>query len=427
MKVQQSTSLQSANPLRVLVVGGGSDLQPRLRMMFPNIQTVALCRAAALSWIHQLDENQAVVVLNDKSGVDAWIAAARHINAEFPIDTLVSFAELDQDKAAAIGEALGLEFHRPEVVERVNNKVAMRARLRATGVESIPYRRLDSLDDALEFFSEVGPPLMFKPSRGRASTGVNVVRRLEEVAAAYHAAATATAPRVAASTPIAERYVEGPEFSVECITHNGHHYPFAVNEEFKDHESKVEFGHVIPARIDATTEELVVKHVQACLTALGITYGITHTEVIMSPEGPVCLETHLRLAGDEIPRMVHDATGVDMTDLLLRQAAGMDIGQLDVLRDRAERPRYIGAAAIKYLLPPAYGILDRIDGWDHVATIPGVRDHSQSVDEGSVMDGLKSSYSRLGYVRVRADNQVDALSLADKALGTLSVRYSDTP
>jgi hypothetical protein len=141
----------------------------------------------------------------------------------------------------------------------------------------------------------------------------------------------------------------------------------------------------------------------------------------------VCLETHLRLAGDEIPRMVHDATGIDMTDLLLRQAGGVDISRLDEMRRRAERPQYIGASAFKYLVPPALGVLVHIEGWDRIADMSDVRDHGQLVDDGSVMEGLKSSYSRLGYVRVRGETQVDALNLVDKAMASLSVRYREAP
>jgi biotin carboxylase len=405
----------SRRVVRVLTVGGGSDLQPRLRAMFPRLLTVALCRAGALDRVQQPGENQAVVVLNDNAPLDRWLAAGRHINAEFPIDRIAATGELDQDKAAAIASDLGVDFYSPDVVERVHNKVEMRRRLNEQGVDRLPYRDLTSAEDALDFLAAAGAPLIFKPSRGRASAGVTVVTEPGQVRAAYHRAATEHAPRVATSTPIAERFVEGPEFSVECLSHAGRHYVFAVNEEFKDELSKVEYGHVIPARIDAGTEAAVVAHVRACLTALGITHGITHSELIFGPDGPVFLETHLRQAGDEIPRLIADATGLDMADFFLRQVAGEDIGALPELRARRHRPQYRRAAAIRYLVPPAEGVLDRVDGWDDVAALPGVRARAQLVRNGTTMRGLENSFSRLGYVRVQADDSAAALQLIDKA------------
>jgi biotin carboxylase len=227
---------------------------------------------------------------------------------------------------------------------------------------------------------------------------------------------------VAPSTPIGERFVEGPEFSVECLSHGGRHYVFAVNEEFKDELSKVEYGHVIPARINADTEAAVVEHVRGCLTALGITHGITHSELIFGTDGPVFLETHLRQAGDEIPHLIADATGLDMADFFLRQVAGEDIGALPELRARRRRPQYRRAAAIRYLVPSAEGVLDHIDGWNDVAALSGVRAHGQLVKNGTTMRGLENSFSRLGYVRVQADDSAAALQLIDKAFEVITVQ-----
>lgn len=413
---------------RVLAVGGGSDLQPRLRAMFPGLRTVALCRGPALPWVRKPEENDAVVVLHDDATLAQWLSAARYLNADFPIDRVVAMADLDQDKAAAIAADLDIDFYSPDVVERVHDKVAMRRWLHEKGVDRLPYRQLASPQDAADFFVSAGPPLIFKPSQGRASAGVTVLTGPDQVAAAFHKAATEHAPRVAPSQPIGERFVDGPEFSVECLSHDGHHYVFAVTEKFKDETSKVERGHLIPARIDDATEAALIGHLRECLTALEITHGITHSELIFGVDGPVLLETHLRQGGDEIPSLILDATGLDMADFFLRQVAGADIGALPEIGARRERPRYgATAAAIRYLMPSEKdGVLDRIDGWDDVAALPGVRGHGQLVEDGTQMCGLASSYSRLGYVRVQADDASAALRLLDKAFSFLTDRYRST-
>lgn len=406
---------------RVLAIGGGSDLQPRLRAISPELRTVALCRAAALDWVHQLDENHAVVVLHDDSPLQRWLAAARHINAEFPIEKIVAMADLDQDKAAAIAADLGIEFYSADVVERVHNKVEMRRWLHDKGVDRLPYRNLTSRQEAQDFFREVGPPLIFKPSRGRASAGVTVVMTPEAVDEAYRKAATEHAPRVTPSSPIAERFVAGPEYSVECLSHDGHHYAFAVTEKFTDPVSKVEYGHVVPARIDPDTEIALLTHVRHCLTALGITHGITHSELIIGSSGPVLVETHLRQAGDEIPKLIVDSTGLDMADFFLRQVAGEDIAALPELQARRQRPQYHAAAAIRYLLPPSDGVIDHIDGWTQVADMKGVRAQHQIVANGDRAPGLASSYSRVGYVRVQAEDSPAALALIEEAFSAIAV------
>ena len=286
-----------------------------------------------LGWVHQLEENRAVIVLHDDSPLDVWLAAARHLHEEWRIDAIAALAEIDQDKAAAIALDLGVPFHSPETVARVNDKVAMRTALNGAGVESIPFAQVASLGVLEDFFFEHGAPLLLKPAKGRASAGVAVVRSKADLKDAFHLTRDAKAPRLEQSMPIVERYVEGPEFSVETITHEGVHYIFGIAEKFKDDRTKVELGHVVPERISEHESDTLVAHIRRCLTAM-IRQGLTHSEVILGADGPVFVETHLREAGDQIIELVEAATGVDLTELLLQQIAGVDLAQSPEVRAR---------------------------------------------------------------------------------------------
>jgi biotin carboxylase len=411
---------------RYLVVGSGSELQPRLRRMAPDVETVVLCRASALGLVHGVEDNRAVIVLRDNAPVSRWVSAARHIHEEWDVQAVVSFSEIDQDKAAHVAAALGLPGHSIETVLRVHDKARMRARLADAGLERVPFRTAPSLADLEGFYDEVGPPLIVKPNRGRASVGISVVRTRDDLAEAYRRTRDARAPRLDPSVPLAERYVPGAEYSVEALTHNGVHHMFAVTEKFTDPASKVELGHVVPARLPREDEQRVIEHVRDALTALGVRFGITHTEVILGTDGPLIVETHLRGAGDEIIHLVQDATGEDMLDLFLRQTVGIDIGALPALRSRRDGPHYQASGAIRYLATDVPGTLRRIDGWAEVSGLPGVRDARQLVADGSTLDGLHSSRSRLGYARVQAADADSAVALAEAAVGKLLIDHMPT-
>src|SRR5437588_3095450 len=92
----------------VLLIGGGSALQPLLRKVCPEVQTVVLCRATVLPWVHQLGDNQAIVVLHDGSTPERWKAVAQHIHDEWRVDHVGALAEIDQDRAAEIAAMLGV-------------------------------------------------------------------------------------------------------------------------------------------------------------------------------------------------------------------------------------------------------------------------------------------------------------------------------
>ncbi|ANA97714.1 carboxylate--amine ligase [Mycobacteroides chelonae CCUG 47445] len=408
-------------PIRLLVVGGGSELQPRLRRIAHNVETAVLCRASVLPWVHELGENRAVIVLNDELPVAQWIDAAKALRELWPFDNVVSFAEIDQDRAAMIAYSLGIPFHAAETITCAHDKLALRERLREAGVEDVPHVLIPDEAALYRAVEELGLPLIVKPQRGRASAGIAVVESLDDVPGAFTRAADARAPRLQPSPVLAERFIIGREYSVESLSHRGRHFVLAITGKHTDPKSKVELGHVVPAIIDGATEKAILAHTRAALTAIGVESGITHTEVIVSVDGPIIIETHLRLAGDDIPLLVQDATGIDMTELLLRQLVGEDIAAIPELRARVERPQYRSAAGIRYLVPLEDGELVGVEGWDAIEGLDGVVSVENAAEVSTQMKGLESSYSRLGHVRAQGAHSPAVEQTLDKAVASLKV------
>ncbi|MGH3567398.1 MAG: ATP-grasp domain-containing protein [Pseudonocardia sp.] len=406
--------------MRVLVMGGNYHWQPRLRAISPSVESAMLCTVSALHWVHELERPHVVVGLDDGLPAEEWVRAASRLHHDWPIDVVASLNDIDQDKAQAVAAGLGLPFHSARTVVCARDKSAMREELAAAGVEDVPHRQLRSPEELRAFLVEVGPPLLVKPTAGRGGHGVTFVRSVDQVDAAFRRARDWN-PKGMPDVPLAERFVDGEEFSVEAITHDGHHYIVAITEKFKDKSTLVEIGHLVPARIPGGVADAVVGHVRRVLTALGVHYGLTHTEVIVGANGPVTVETHLRKGGDEIEGLVRDATDINLPDLYLRQLLGEDIGRRPELRERAELPHYHASGAIRYLAPDLSGTLVGIHGWDEARARPGVVLTRQLKPTGIVLDGLRSSDDRLGCVRVTASDPHGAAALAESCVDLLRV------
>jgi hypothetical protein len=101
-----------------------------------------------------------------------------------------------------------------DTVGWVHDKHAMRARLRAVGLEDTAAALVTDREMLHAFAAKHGLPLVVKPNGGVASVGVSVARTPADLDACF---ATAVAEHGAFSSPgvLAERFFEGPQFSIE--------------------------------------------------------------------------------------------------------------------------------------------------------------------------------------------------------------------
>ena len=353
----------------MLIVGNGREIPGLARQARPGLRTTMLVRLDALPRVRDQSSHARLIGLPHDRGVSEWVEMARAIHARDPFDHLATYGERDQDKAAAIGAVLGLRTHSPETVRWVHDKLALRERLAALGVDPTPSRRVRGVDEAADFGREYGYPFVLKPIAGTASAGVTVVPGPIDVAAAWAWAAAVKA--VESDEIVAESYLDGTELSVEAFSENGEHRVVCLTGKVKTAGHCVELGHVVRGPFDDATCEVVSRFTVAVLDALGVRDGVTHTEVIVTADGPHVVETHLRPAGDEIPEMIHDTYGVDLIDLLVRQSLGDRLlNRLD--RELKAAADIAGYAAIWYATPAASGRIVSVTGLESARAMPGV-------------------------------------------------------
>ena len=170
------------------------------------------------------------------------------------------------------------------------------------------------------FAAEHGLPLIVKPNGGTASVGVSVARTKADLDACF---TRAVAERNAFSSRgvLAERFFEGPQFSVEGFSEDGEHVFVAITRKYSDPITLAELGHVLPAPLSPADSILIQCCARDVLDALGVRFGPTHTEVVLTREGPRVIETHLRMGSDMCP-VVPVVTGVDLIEMQIRQTMG---------------------------------------------------------------------------------------------------------
>ncbi|WP_151770293.1 ATP-grasp domain-containing protein [Streptomyces abyssomicinicus] len=413
-----STSSASP-PEHVLVVGTGRDFPARLRAALPGTRTTVICHLDYIGKVQDPGANARVIGVRGDAPDDEWIALAAAAHAVDPFTRIGTFGERDQGRYAAIAEALGLQAHSAETVTLVHDKAAMRARLAERGVDTTAAARVGDLAALRDFVRAAGGPCVVKPVSSSGSAGVAKVSGESDLASAFELAAGSYLGLTSAGV-LVEEFLTGPQFSVEAFSEGGEHVMIAVTRKYSDPATFVELGHVSPADVPADTRAEIEAYVTTVLEAVGIEFGPSHTEVVLTPTGPRVIETHIRMGGDMIPTLALEATGVDIDDCTARQALGEKV--LPGIRARLAEASGRGCSAIWFASVAAPGTLEEIMGLEEARALSGVTEVEPMARPGAEVGALESSESRIAYARALAPTEDEAVRAAKAAATALEFR-----
>lgn len=374
---------------------------------------VNLTAIMELSQLHDTDLTiyNRIVGVEKGASLEEWIAAAKYVASIQEIDCLGVFSEPAEYIGVEVAKALGLPYVDFETIDNTHNKISMRKALVEKSVDGTQSVKITKpfADNIKKFMAVVQGPIIIKPMDTRASTGVSCIRNESEISSAVDWLLKAGDVEAF----IAEEFLEGDEFSVECFSEAGKHFHVAITQKSKEGAHFVETGHVTPAPISAEQSEQIFAHVEQVLDALGVASGPTHTEVILTPSGPRLVETHLRVGGDDIDNLVQMTTGVDLHELWVRQVLGESVKD-DLLN--IERS---GTAGIRYLIPDEKGEVIKIKGLDDVRNTENVEKVSVLIEEGEKITDLVDSSARALSVMAQAASHSQLAEILDNAINHL--------
>jgi biotin carboxylase len=247
---------------------------------------------------------------------------------------------------AHIAETLGLPGMTVAAADRCRNKHRTRQTLTEAGLPQPRFVLVDTVEEARAAAAVIGYPLVLKPRGMGASIGVVRVDTATELDTAFAVAERAShggSPAYEGGV-LVEELLTGPEISIDGAVFEGEYHPFFLaRKQVGLAPSFEEVGHVLSADDPLLDDPELGKVLIEAHDALGIRYGITHTEVLLTKRGPAIVEVNGRLGGDLIPYLGKLATGIDPA----RIAVDIATHTRPVIR-HAET----GCAGIRFLYPP---------------------------------------------------------------------------
>ncbi len=218
------------------------------------------------------------------------------------------------------------------------NKFAMRNALFEKGVPSPRYLLVDDSTNLSDMNLDF--PVIVKPTDRSGSRGVTKLTGKSGMISAVTSARDVSFEKKA----IIEEFVQGKEYSVECISFHGKHKLLAITEKFTTGSPNfIETGHFEPATLDRRVYNSVEQVVYSALDALEIVNGASHSEIMIQNDGTIkVVEIGGRMGGDCIgSSLVELTTGINFVHSVIDVALGKE-PELDSEKKNA-------AAGIKFI------------------------------------------------------------------------------
>jgi len=317
---------------------------------------------------------------------------------------------------AYLANSLGLPGISLETAELGSNKLKMKEAFIKVGAMVPKFKLVAEAKDLKPILKEWNNNLIIKPTDNRGARGVLLVDETTNLNWAFdHARKHSDIGEV-----IVEEFIQGAQLSTEGFVVNGICYTVAFSdrnyekiEEYRPYI--IENGGTMPANLDDAVKSKVKHQLQLAANALGLKNGPIKGDIVIDENFNVyIIEIATRLSGgyfctDQIPI----STDVDLVDVTMKQALGMDIEAADLT------PVHKCYIAIRYWFPQKGSLVD-IPDIIKIQKEPDVVKAEIHHKVGSIFGKVEKHPDRLGFVIVTDMNSYD---LAARKANTIISKY----
>lgn len=333
---------------------------------------------------------------------------------EYKIDCIMTLAtDMPIRTVAAVAKELNIVGISEETALKVTNKGLMRKCLKEHNVQVPKFYIVESYEDYSKAIHEMKGRVIVKPVDSSGSRGVFLIDEInncETIKYAYeNSKKFSTNGEI-----IVEEFMEGPEVSVETLSYKGDVHIIAITDKLTTGAPRfVEIGHSQPSILSNNLKKEIELVTTEAVKAMGIDNGPSHTEIIITVDGPKIVELGARLGGDNITtHLVPLSTGVNMVKSCIDISMGNkpDLSSFKIKM----------GSAIRYITSEK-GYIRNIRGIDEAKGMHGVKEVFLTKGIGDSIEEVKSSIDRIGFVISQANTAIEATNICKSAIEIIQV------
>lgn len=306
---------------------------------------------------------------------------------------------------ARVGEACNLNAIDIKMAELFTNKYKMREFCCNNGLKSPEYKLCRNVDEAIEFYNEINKSIILKPIDCNASKGVYKVESEADIRENFDKSMGFSRWQ---KYVLAERYIDGIEFTIDGIKTPNAHYTLAISEKkHYKHNANIASELLFTHCNDKYDYEKLIEVNDAFVNNSELKYGLTHAEYKYEDGEYYLIEIAARGGGNMISSVISRfMSGHDVYKYLVNCSLGdvtdFDFSLEDECKDRA--------AILKFFETPLCGgIVEEIQGLDVLEEEKDVVEYMLNFNIGDRIENAISDSARIGFYIVCSEN-VDKLN-----------------
>lgn len=297
---------------------------------------------------------------------------------ELGLSGITTFSESLLEPTAMLAQQLGLPYHSPATARLLRDKREQRAALNEAACSSVQSFGLSwSAGSTPVLPAGLDWPVVLKPALGEGSRDTYMIRdklALDSVLAESGLALNGGQFVLEELISGTDRGAVGDYVSVETAVMDGEARHFGLTGKLPLVQPFRETCSFWPALLDREEALAVLALTSRAISAVGIEFGLVHTELKLSPRGPQVIEVNGRLGGF-VADLARRGRGLDCIELAVEISVGDPTSFRALQSLESDIDRFLAEDVVfvfNNLPPQRGGVFVGLDGAQSVRTLDGV-------------------------------------------------------
>ncbi len=401
------------NSKKIMVIAGSKWQIPIVKKISEMGHSPLVVNLYENSPAFEYADNYGVMNILDKN---ACLEFAKENN----IDAVLSEeCDIAMPTVAYLADKLGLSSLSVDMASLYTNKYKMREFCQKKGIAYPEYYKCYNLKDAEDFFNSLNKKMVIKPLDANSSRGVYTITTLDELRTYFpHAMEYSKVENCV----LAERYIEGTEFTVDGIKTPSKHYTMAISQKkHYDHNPNVACELYFSHNNDKFDYELLKSVNDKFINESGLNFGLTHAEYKYEDGKFYLIEIAARGGGNLISsNIVPVMSGIDNYKYLIECSLGnVSNKEFNISQ------KYNNRCCVLHFfdVPGKGGIVKKINGIDFLDKCPNIIKWEMNFEIGDIIEKADDDSKRAGYYIAYAESRFELDELIKQIDNQFSIIY----